>query len=64
MSHPHTHDVIRSLDLVNQILSDVAQQHGGGDCGGDCANCPCSGEAPKPTKKSSDQDRSDPCDKC
>ncbi|MGB0767857.1 MAG: hypothetical protein ACPGYV_09110 [Phycisphaeraceae bacterium] len=66
MSQPHQHDVIRSLDLINQVVADAVKQQdtGGGSCGGDCANCPCSGEAPKSTTHHHANESSDPCDKC
>ncbi len=64
MSQPRTSDVIHSLDLISQVISEGAEQ-ASGKCGGDCANCPCSGESPKANKKkTSDQEASDPCDKC
>ena len=63
MSQPRTSDVIHSLDLVNQVIREGVEE-AGGKCGGDCANCPCAGESPKSTKKTSEQEASDPCDKC
>lgn len=64
MRKPSHHEALHSLDMIQQIITDATNTHGGGDCGGDCTNCPCSGEAPKSTKKSNDQETSDPCDKC
>lgn len=63
MSQPKTSDVIHSLDLVKQVIRDATQPEAG-KCGGDCSNCPCSGEEPKSTKKKSDNESSDTCDKC
>ncbi|MFK7789082.1 MAG: hypothetical protein AB8C95_06230 [Phycisphaeraceae bacterium] len=62
MNQPQPHKPIRSLDMIQQIISDATQQ-GSGDCGGDCANCPCSGEEPKSTKKTSEKETGDHCDK-
>lgn len=63
MRQPKPSDAIHSLDLIKQIISE-ATEPGSGKCGGDCANCPCSGEAPKSAKKASEKETSDPCDKC
>lgn len=63
MSQSNSRDVIHSLIMIKQIISEVSDP-GGGKCGGDCANCPCSGEEPKSAKKVSDNETSDACDKC
>jgi hypothetical protein len=63
MSQSQNRDVIHSLDMIKQIVSEIADA-GSGKCGGDCSNCPCSGEEPKSTKKASDNETSDSCDKC
>lgn len=63
MSQPRTSDVIHSLDLVKQVISEGIEK-AAGKCGGDCSNCPCSGEEPKSTKKTSENESSDACDKC
>ena len=63
MSQPHNRDVIHSLDMFQQIIRE-ATDTGEGSCGGDCANCPCSGEEPKHTKHTNDSETSDTCDKC
>lgn len=63
MSQPRTSDVIHSLNLAKQGTRDASQPEAG-KCGGDCSNCPCSGESPKSTKKKNGQEASDPCDKC
>ena len=56
-------DVTHSLDLIKQVMSDSGVPTSD-KCGGDCANCPCSEEAPKSSKKASEQETSDTCDKC
>ncbi|MEM9345896.1 MAG: hypothetical protein AAGB26_04680 [Planctomycetota bacterium] len=63
MSQPHRQDVIHSLELIQQVISEGVEASKD-SCGGDCANCPCSGEAPKSNKKTHDSETSDPCDKC
>lgn len=63
MSKPTPRDTVHSLDLIKKIVSDAIQPTSG-KCGGDCSNCPCSDESPKSTKKASDKETSDPCDKC
>ena len=63
MSKPTPRDVIHSLELMKKVMADAGPP-AAGKCGGDCANCPCSEESPKSTKKASEQETSDPCDKC
>jgi len=63
MSQPSPRDVIHSLDLIKKVMSDQGVPTTG-ECGGDCANCPCSEESPKSAKKANKQEASDPCDKC
>ena len=63
MSQSHNPDVIHSLEMIQQVIRE-ATDTSSGKCGGDCASCPCSGEAPKSTKKTNDNEASDPCDKC
>lgn len=63
MNQPSPRDVLHSLELIKKVMSDAAVTSTG-KCGGDCANCPCSEESPKSTKKVGDQEMSDPCDKC
>ena len=64
MRKPSPSDAIHSLDLIKQIINEAIDSDGEGDCGGDCANCPCSGEEPKSAKKASKKDTGAPCDKC
>lgn len=65
MSQPQNRDAIHSLELIQQVIREATDPaKGSGDCGGDCANCPCSGEEPKSAKKVSDNEKSDTCDKC
>ncbi|MEO0476576.1 MAG: hypothetical protein AAF085_11495 [Planctomycetota bacterium] len=63
MSQSPKPDVIHSLDMFQQIIHE-ATHNGDSSCGGDCANCPCSGEEPKTTKKANENETSDACDKC
>ncbi|MEM6257860.1 MAG: hypothetical protein AAGC44_04910 [Planctomycetota bacterium] len=63
MSQPHRQDVIHSFELIQQVISEGVEA-GKKTCGGDCANCPCSGEAPKSTAKTHDSEVSDACEKC
>ncbi len=63
MSQPSPRNVIHSLDLMKQMTRDTGLPSTG-KCGGDCANCPCSEESPKSTKKASEQETSESCDKC
>ena len=63
MSQSNASDGIYSLDLIKQIIHDATKPESG-KCGGDCSNCPCSGESPKSTKKTNDNESSDACDKC
>lgn len=63
MSHPRNPEALHSLNMISQAIVD-ATQPSAGKCGGDCSNCPCSGEEPKSTKKTHEDEASDPCDKC
>ena len=63
MSQSNPRDVIHSLEMIQQVIRD-ATDTASSSCGGDCSNCPCSGEEPKSAKKISDNEKSDTCDKC
>lgn len=63
MSQSLPRNVTHSLSLVKPTAIDAARKPEG-KCGGDCSNCPCSGESPKSPKKIVKQEVSDGCDKC
>ena len=55
MSQSTPSDVIYSLDLVKQVITEAASKLTA-KCDGDCSNCPCSQDQDKHANNKSPQD--------